>query len=107
MPRKPWADRGSRHERGYGWRWEQLRASILKRDRYLCQPCFRKGRITAAAQVDHVKPKARGGTDDPGNLESTCCPCHDVKSAKEAAEAQGRTYRRRRTIAADGWPADD
>lgn len=88
----------SRHERGYGHAWDKLRARILQRDKHLCQACKRKGLVTAATQVDHVKPKAKGGTDDEGNLQSICTPCHDVKTIVDAG---GRV---KVTIGADGWP---
>lgn len=102
MTRKPWAHQGSRHARGYGAAWVKLRATILARDNYLCQPCQREGRITPATQVDHIIQKAKGGGDDHGNLQSICAACHDAKSALEAMEAQGRKPKRR--IGADGWP---
>lgn len=92
----------SRHARGYGHEWMQLRKLILARDYYLCQPCMMTGRATEAVAVDHITPKALGGNDDPANLQSICGPCHEAKTAKEAAEAQGRKYRL--TIGADGWP---
>ncbi|MGY6129117.1 HNH endonuclease (plasmid) [Paraburkholderia strydomiana] len=82
-----WAKRverkGSTTARGYGAAWQRLRASILKRDHYLCQVCIRKGRVTEASQVDHIKAKAAGGTDDEGNLQSICEPCHKAKTARE------------------------
>jgi 5-methylcytosine-specific restriction enzyme A len=101
-----WRHTGSRHERGYGSAWERIRIVALRRDSYLCQPCLAKGRPTTATQVDHIKPKAKGGTDDIGNLQSVCRECHNAKTAHEAAEAQGRRYRPRPRIGADGWPID-
>ena len=88
----------SRHKRGYGVLWERLRARILKRDSYLCQPCKRKGRVTQATQVDHIKPKAKGGTDDEGNCQSICADCHLEKTATE-----DRRYPSKRMKRADGW----
>lgn len=73
----------SRHERGYGTSWDKLRPLILARDKHLCMNCQRTGRITPAKTVDHIIPKAHGGTDDPSNLESLCWPCHRVKTAHE------------------------
>ena len=108
--RRTW-DKGSRHSRGYGSAWDRLRKTILQRDCYLCQQCKRQGRITALCAkpydhaVDHITPRAKGGTDDPDNLESLCGDCHDRKSAEEAAEAQGRTLTAPKpTIGLDGWP---
>lgn len=96
----------SRHARGYGTEWVKARDRILKRDAYMCQPCLTAGRPTPATQVDHIIPKAKGGTDDPDNLQAICTDCHDAKSAREAAEAQGRAYRPKVTIGLDGWPTE-
>lgn len=73
----------SRHERGYGRQWDILRARILERDRHLCQECLRNGRAVVAKTVDHIKPKAQGGTDADSNLQSLCWPCHHAKTARE------------------------
>lgn len=70
-----------RHQRGYGWRWEKLRKTILARDKHLCQSCLKAGRLTQGNHVDHITPKAKGGTDDPDNLQVLCAPCHREKTA--------------------------
>ena len=74
---------GSTTERGYGYAWQKLRKQILKRDNYLCVKCSEQGRLTEAKEVDHIKAKAHGGTDDWDNLQSLCTPCHREKTAKE------------------------
>lgn len=79
------AIRKSRHERGYGYEWSKRRKVVLQRDGYLCQRCKRAGRITAANIVDHIIPKAEGGTDDYDNLQVICNKCHQLKTAEEAA----------------------
>ncbi|RCA23615.1 HNH endonuclease [Enterobacter hormaechei] len=73
----------SRHQRGYGSKWDRLRLIVLDRDKHLCQECLRNGRYTPAETVDHIKPKAHGGTDDLSNLESICRGCHKAKTARE------------------------
>jgi 5-methylcytosine-specific restriction protein A len=83
----------SRHARGYGRSWDKLRLTILARDKHLCQVCLKAGRITVATEVDHIKPKAQGGTDDPENLQSIDKACHAAKTEDEAATAQGRRIR--------------
>lgn len=82
--------RGSRHERGYGSEWEKIRKRILRRDKGLCQPCFRQGKYRPAKQVDHKVPKVEGGTDDDSNLQAICVPCHQAKTAEEALRARRR-----------------
>jgi len=98
--------RTSRHVRGYGHQWDKLRQRILSRDNHLCQECLRGGKVTAGNQVDHITPKAKRGTDDESNLQCLCKPCHDAKTERESAEAQGRTVKRRLTFGADGWPVE-
>ncbi|HCP6936121.1 TPA: HNH endonuclease [Escherichia coli] len=73
----------SRHQRGYGSKWTVIRARILKRDKGLCQLCLRAGVVSEAKTVDHIIPKAHGGTDADSNLQSLCWPCHKAKTARE------------------------
>lgn len=105
--RKAWQHHDSRHgkqpkgdttARGYGWAWQQLRARILKRDGYLCRDCRTEGRVTLATDVDHITPKAKGGTDEDDNLQSLCADHHKAKTARD----EGR--RVRRAIGSDGYP---
>lgn len=99
--RKPWGrKRISANERGYGWRWTKVRQAALERDRYLCQDCLDRGRTTVATQVDHIKPKAKGGGDELSNCRSLCRECHDRKTAKD----QG--WRIKKRFGLDGWPVD-
>ncbi len=81
--------RGSRHERGYGTAWDKLRLVILARDNGLCVPCNTAGRLTPASQVDHIIPKAEGGTDDESNLQSVCVACHRAKTDREKLRGRG------------------
>jgi len=73
----------SRHQRGYGSKWDSIRARVLKRDKGLCQLCLRAGVVREAKTVDHIIPKAHGGTDADCNLQSLCWPCHKAKTARE------------------------
>ena len=82
--------------------WERLRLRILERDCYLCQCtyCKAEGRTTLATQVDHIKPKADGGTDDPLNLQAIAADCHKRKTMEE----RGAEPKVRPTIGLDGFP---
>ncbi|MGE0583468.1 MAG: HNH endonuclease [Steroidobacteraceae bacterium] len=86
---RPDSERGTAAERGYGAAWRKLRALVLARDQGLCQACLKTGRTTPATQVDHIRPKATGGTDEPSNLQSLCRPCHDEKSRREMQDPSG------------------
>ncbi|MEW6862414.1 HNH endonuclease signature motif containing protein [Trueperella pyogenes] len=48
-----------------------------------CEQCERDGRITPAAEVDHILPLDRGGTHDEENLQALCKPCHSAKTARQ------------------------
>ena len=98
-PSDKWRHKASRHERGYGWAWVQLRTRILARDLHLCQVCLANGRTASASDVDHITPKANGGADDEGNLQSLCRDCH---AAKTILDNGGKP---RQAIGEDGWPS--
>lgn len=81
-----WEDhQGSRSTttRGYGAPWQRLRRLVIRRDNGLCQQCLRQGVATQGKDVDHITPKARGGSDEESNLEFLCAPCHATKTALE------------------------
>ena len=63
--------------------WQKLRKQVLNRDNWLCRECARNGRISAASQVDHIIPLAKGGDNSLGNLQSLCKKCHALKTARE------------------------
>ncbi|NBW21324.1 MAG: HNH endonuclease [Caulobacteraceae bacterium] len=96
----------SRHQRGYGSRWEKTRSTVLTRDMGLCVPCGKAGMATVATEVDHIKSKAQGGGDELDNLQSICRACHAAKTKAEAdAARQARPGAKRRvTYGPDGWP---
>ena len=81
----------------------------MLRDNGLCCQCRKEGRAEVAAAVDHITPKASGGTDDLSNLQALCDDHHKAKTAKEAAEARGFSAPRKkiaRRIGKDGWPIE-
>jgi 5-methylcytosine-specific restriction protein A len=75
-------ERGSSSARGYGSKWRKLRDYVLKREP-LCRICLKNGRTEPAREVDHIKPKSAGGTDDQANLQGLCHQCHSRKTAEE------------------------
>lgn len=80
-------ERGTAHQRGYGYAWSKLRLVILQRDHGLCQcPDCQGGRLrlTPANEVHHIvgkaEARARGWTPDeidhPSNLQAVNSQCH-------------------------------
>ena len=93
----------SRHERGYGTEWSKLRLVILKRDSGLCQCDQCKGgqiRVRIATEVHHLVSKAKGGTDDPANLQALNKTCHERITAAQ----EGRRLIERHQVGMDGYP---
>lgn len=109
MAHRPAFDRNSNRtttERGYGWRHQQMRKTVLMEEP-LCRSCLKRSPplYTPSVIADHIEPKAEGGTDDRDNYQGLCQPCSDAKTAEEAARARGaKAPRRRVPIGADGWP---
>lgn len=68
-----------------GRRWMRRRARWLA-EHPLCEKCDERGRVTAAAEVDHRVPLWKGGADDESNFSSLCRPCHAEKTAAEATD---------------------
>lgn len=75
--------RGTRHERGYDYRWTTISTAVLKehRDRYgdVCPGWQREAHPATDLTVDHVIPKSAGGGDDRANLQVLCRSCNSSK----------------------------
>ena len=90
-------ERDSASRRGYGRRWRRLRLVVL-RERVWCADPFghhaADGRPAFAEQVDHIVPRAAGGSDDASNLQCLCTTCH----ARKTVLCDGGFGRQRRTL---------
>lgn len=71
--------------RGYGWAWTAIRKRVLREE-----PNCRCGR--RASEVDHIIPKAEGGTNERSNLQALCSVCHRTKTMTEAARGSRRAH---------------
>ncbi len=91
---RPRAIQPSASARGYGWSWQKLRREVLTGEP-LCRLCRAEGRVTAATQVDHIRPKGLGGTDDRSNLQPICDDHHRAKTITDrvAIRAASGAYR--------------
>ena len=72
--------RGTAASRGYGGRWQRVRAMYL-RAHPLCVQCQREGRVTAATDVHHIQKRRDGGPDMAENLMALCHACHSKVTA--------------------------
>jgi 5-methylcytosine-specific restriction endonuclease McrA len=64
--------------RGYDAQWRKTASAVLKRDHSICHICGRPG----ATSVDHITPKAKGGTDHMTNLAAAHIACNSQKGAR-------------------------
>ena len=55
------------------------RFRILQRDRFRCRDCGATSQ-DARLTIDHVVPRAEGGTNDPRNLVTACIECNNGKA---------------------------
>ena len=78
--------------------WRRIRAAVLQRQP-LCVHCLRVGRHREADEVDHIRPRHKGGGDEAHNLQGLCVDCHERKTAQEARIHVKPCERH-------GWPAD-
>ena len=74
-----------------GRQWRKLRERIFIRDRFVCQICKAKGKLTAIelhgpnyGVCDHIVPISQGGSDDPINLQTICQRCDKTKTQAES-----------------------
>ena len=78
---------GAKKGRG-GREWRRLRQTIKKRADGLCEEHKRQGIYLTGDICDHIINQAEGGDDSLSNLQWLCKPCHDEKTAKEAARGK-------------------
>ena len=64
---------------------KSIRFEVFKRDSFTCQYCGAKA-PDVILEVDHIKPVAKGGTDDILNLITACRDCNRGKSKKELSD---------------------
>jgi 5-methylcytosine-specific restriction endonuclease McrA len=66
--------------------WANRRRLVLERDGHRCQMCG-----ALATEVDHIQPRAQGGSDELANLRSLCRPCHAMVTYRRPRKAMGVT----------------
>lgn len=65
---------------------KRVRFAVFARDGFACRYC---GSTSEQVQlvVDHIHPVAKGGTDEPENLVTSCFQCNAGKSDKTISQA--------------------
>lgn len=73
---------------------KKTRFEVFKRDSFTCQYCGRKA-PDVILEIDHVHPKAEGGTDDLMNLITACRECNRGKGPRTLSDDSVIEKRRR------------
>lgn len=61
----------------------RVRFLVMKRDGYRCQFCGRMANDGVQLDIDHIVPRAKGGSDRADNLQVLCSPCNNGKRTDE------------------------
>lgn len=88
-PKTGWGVRGGDGPPLPPWsQWRHIRTAVFRRDDYLCQVCKAQGIMRPGNEVDHIKPRSQGGTEDMKNLQTICRQCHAAKTQNESREGK-------------------
>jgi len=81
---------------------------VYRRDGFKCLYCGREGGDTGTTlTVDHFVPIEHGGTDELGNLATSCKRCNKDKGSRPAREYLGDEKFKRIRDYLDTWPLRD
>lgn len=64
-------------------KWKEIKAAVLKRDKYTCSYC---GKVGGILECDHIIPIKKGGTNNLENLTAACRKCNRQKKDKTVQE---------------------
>ena len=69
-----------------------LKRELMRRQDNTCVYCGYR-RIASSLDIDHIIPVARGGSNDPSNLQVICRPCNQRKGVQTDQEFRARYSR--------------
>lgn len=75
---------GSVSQNGSGSISKAVRFNVLRRDGFRCVYCGNKASDQSPLQIDHVKPRSKGGSNEPENLVAACRACNIGKSDRHS-----------------------
>jgi 5-methylcytosine-specific restriction endonuclease McrA len=83
MPRFKIADKKAiaKYQKQEVWEYDDWTGEPTRIVGYRCKICRREFPLDIL-EVDHIRPRARGGTDLPSNLRLLCPPCNKKKGSK-------------------------
>lgn len=69
---------------------------VHERDGERCRKCGTKGSKDNPLQVHHKKPRCKGGTNNPDNLELLCANCHKREHLENGGYPQREKKRKKK-----------
>ncbi|MHB1846901.1 MAG: RNA-guided endonuclease IscB [Deltaproteobacteria bacterium] len=75
----------------------EVREYLLEKFSHACAYC---GAVDTALNIDHVRPRARGGSDRVSNLVIACIACNEAKGARPVEEFLANDQVRLKTVLA-------
>jgi hypothetical protein len=80
-------------EPGPGHISSALRYRVFERDGFRCVMCGATAATGASLEVDHIIPRARGGSNAMANLQTLCDRCNRGKSSRLSPDLRPRSMR--------------
>lgn len=71
----------------------RIRHQVFQRDGYRCRECGASVKDGATLEIDHIKPVAKGGTNDINNLQTLCKKCNRGKYTDEWIGGEVHKYK--------------
>ena len=65
-----------------------VRYEVLKRAKHRCELCGISAEVKAI-EVDHIRPRNKGGSDDISNLQALCYSCNSMKRDRDDTDFRG------------------
>jgi len=59
-----------------------VRFRVLQRDGFRCQYCGKTAKDDVKLEIDHIRPRCEGGTDEMTNLITACFDCNRSKGGR-------------------------
>jgi len=72
--------------------YSKLRMKILSRDNFTCQYCGAQVEDARAFEIDHIRPKSKGGSDEEYNLITACEGCNQGKGDLHIGEVNIKKF---------------
>ena len=89
--------------RSPAFRAAEFRPALYAKQHGICTICLHE-KQEREMHVDHVVPRAKGGSDDISNLQALCGPCNLLKGTKTQQEAIVEAKRRGIRLADEAIP---